>query len=158
MALIISLVVAVASAALAVYFFLDLTTVSTCDGGFGFDGGCPGEGPSLAQLGHVEFRNGTYDATVILACDPTSNCFTNQLLISVQNSTGTSISLTSVEVDATSGTNLANYSMNGTVWTTTQSVLIDETGLIRIGSLTNLTGQELIVNLSSGGGESLLLD
>jgi len=151
-ALLVTVTVAAVLAYTTVGLYTSLTGIPACDGGLMSPGpDCSDPPYSLAQLGYVQHVNGSYEASVILTPSLWSTVEANQIVVSISNDTGASLAVSSVVVDSPQGLRLANYTLSGDNWTTTQPLVIFNSVLFEVASPTNLSGAVFFASDPSAG-------
>jgi hypothetical protein len=143
-ALIVAVVVAAVLGLVAIRFYLDLTSISACDGGLAPGGpSCSGPAFLAEQQGHSHFVNGTYVCSVLVYPEFVSNLISSSLSVSAENVSGANVALLSVTLYWANGAPAANYSLSGGNWTTNQSEVFSEPQILTATSSTSLVGQFL---------------
>jgi hypothetical protein len=145
-ALIIAVVVAVALGLVAIRFYLDLTSISPCDGGLANGGPACSGPPFLAeQQGHSRSLSGTFVCSVLVYPEFVTNLISTSLSVSAENVSGMNVALSGVTLNWANGVTAANYSLAGWNWTTTQSEAFSEPQILTATSVTSLVGQFLVI-------------
>jgi hypothetical protein len=140
--LIVVVVVAAVLGGFAALFYNDLVGIAQCDGGLAPGGpACAVDPLNLEQLGQIRLVNGTYSASILVIPGSQTALYSNDLTVFEWNDSGRSVSLLSVTLSATWGRVLANYTVSGANWTTTQSVDIYWPDVFTVTSSTPLVGQ-----------------
>jgi len=145
-ALVVAVVVAVVSAGFAALFYGELVRISPCDGGLGPGGpSCATPPFQLEQLGQSRLVGGAYSASILITPAPDISLLSTDLAISARNDSGTSVALLTVSLYTTWGRVLANYTVSGASWTTTQLSDLYLPDVLNVTSSTMLAGQYVAV-------------